>query len=650
MRFRYLALIILVSLIQIIYPIRSALGATITQPFGNAGHAGWRAGQTFTMPVSESGILTSIQVFNLAFRGPNGRGTAAGAVYSDSNRGTLIGTSTNTISDNITDNDNFQGVDGTFNFSNLALTAGTQYYFEVYKTSGSGSFTYTTTDSVYGGYQFYLAENYQAPNGPYSGGVAFWDSTAYAQYDLKFVITYTAGSPTPSISSSPTISGTTTYGQTLTSSTGTWNNTPTSYTYQWSRASTSGGSYVNISGATSNTYVLVPADVGQYLKVAVTATNSGGSATDTSTATTVIAKANQTITFDTPTAKTYGDSAFTLSASDTTTSGLSITYTSATTGICTISTRTVTLVAAGTCTINANQAGNSNYNAATQVQQSFNINKATPTFATWGNVTKTYGDANYTVTAPTVTGSLAGAFTYTSDSTSVISISGSTFTIAGAGSATITASFTPTDTANYNNATTTNNVTVSKANQTLSFATTSYSKGFNETQLVSAAGTGTGAITYSAGASTACSVNSSSGLVTITASSGSCTITASIATDANYNSASSSNSVTFTVSQGSTSTNVTIAVGTLVFRQAKNISATSSVAGRLTFKANNVVIPGCKNLVANAGNSYTRTCSYKPSTRGYVTITVTLNPTNPSYTGSTTRSERYFVTNRSGGR
>ena len=98
---------------------------------------------------------------------------------------------------------------------------------------------------------------------------------------------------TPANTAVPTISGTTTFGETLTSTTGSWSNTPTSYTYQWSRAATSGGSYTNISGAVNSTHRLVAADVGQYLKVTVTATNASGSASATSVATAQIA--NRTI-------------------------------------------------------------------------------------------------------------------------------------------------------------------------------------------------------------------------------------------------------------------------------------------------------------------------------------------------------------------
>jgi hypothetical protein len=94
--------------------------------------------------------------------------------------------------------------------------------------------------------------------------------------------------PSPAVTSSATISGTTMFNQVLTSTTGVWNNTPSTYAYQWLRAATSGGSYSSISGANSSTYTLAGADVGQFIKVAVTASNVGGPTTDTSTATAVI--------------------------------------------------------------------------------------------------------------------------------------------------------------------------------------------------------------------------------------------------------------------------------------------------------------------------------------------------------------------------
>ena len=76
----------------------------------------------------------------------------------------------------------------------------------------------------------------------------------------------------------PVISGTTTVGQTLTTSTGTWSGTLASYTFQWKRGGT------NIAGATGSTYLLVTADGGTNITCTVTATNTAGSASATSTA------------------------------------------------------------------------------------------------------------------------------------------------------------------------------------------------------------------------------------------------------------------------------------------------------------------------------------------------------------------------------
>jgi hypothetical protein len=75
----------------------------------------------------------------------------------------------------------------------------------------------------------------------------------------------------------PTISGTTKPGNTLTAQSGNWGgSTPINYTYQWKRDG------VNISGATSNTYIVTSGDIGKSLTVSVTAANTGGSATQLS--------------------------------------------------------------------------------------------------------------------------------------------------------------------------------------------------------------------------------------------------------------------------------------------------------------------------------------------------------------------------------
>ncbi len=82
-----------------------------------------------------------------------------------------------------------------------------------------------------------------------------------------------------------TISGVAQEGQTLTAGTGIWGGAPSlTYTYQWELCNASGGSCSNVSGATSSTYVLPGGDVGDTLRVAVTASNSVGSAPSTSEA------------------------------------------------------------------------------------------------------------------------------------------------------------------------------------------------------------------------------------------------------------------------------------------------------------------------------------------------------------------------------
>ena len=84
--------------------------------------------------------------------------------------------------------------------------------------------------------------------------------------------------PPPANTVLPAVSGTAQQGQTLSSSTGTWTNSPTGYAYQWQRCNSGGTSCSNISAATSQTYLLVLADVGATIRVAVTATNAGGPA------------------------------------------------------------------------------------------------------------------------------------------------------------------------------------------------------------------------------------------------------------------------------------------------------------------------------------------------------------------------------------
>jgi hypothetical protein len=101
-----------------------------------------------------------------------------------------------------------------------------------------------------------------------------------------------ASAAAPVNTAPPTISGTPTVGQTLTAGNGTWSNAPTAFAYQWLRCNGGGNSCAAIASATEKTYTLVAADVGQTIKVRVTASNADGSVAAESAATGQVAAAS----------------------------------------------------------------------------------------------------------------------------------------------------------------------------------------------------------------------------------------------------------------------------------------------------------------------------------------------------------------------
>jgi uncharacterized repeat protein (TIGR02543 family) len=100
----------------------------------------------------------------------------------------------------------------------------------------------------------------------------------------------------PINTASPTVSGSTTQGQTLSVTNGSWNTNlayaPTSYTYQWKRAGS------NISGATSSTYTTVTADIGNSITCTVTAVNNRGTLSANSSNGITIVASTYTLTYN----------------------------------------------------------------------------------------------------------------------------------------------------------------------------------------------------------------------------------------------------------------------------------------------------------------------------------------------------------------
>jgi hypothetical protein len=90
----------------------------------------------------------------------------------------------------------------------------------------------------------------------------------------------------------PTITGTTTQGQTLSEAPAFWSNDPNSYSYQWERCNTSGSNCEAITGATAQTYTLTAADVGSTVRVEETAINNEGESVPATSGPTAVVKAS----------------------------------------------------------------------------------------------------------------------------------------------------------------------------------------------------------------------------------------------------------------------------------------------------------------------------------------------------------------------
>lgn len=87
----------------------------------------------------------------------------------------------------------------------------------------------------------------------------------------------------------PQISGAPVALQTVTAAPGTWSgDSPITYSYQWQSCDAQGANCADIAGAIDSSYVLQDTDVGNTVRVAVTATNGAGAVTNTSTATGVV--------------------------------------------------------------------------------------------------------------------------------------------------------------------------------------------------------------------------------------------------------------------------------------------------------------------------------------------------------------------------
>ena len=148
----------------------------------------------------------------------------------------------------------------------------------------------------------------------------------------------------------------------------------------------------------------------------------------------------QTITFTALSAVTYGDAAFTVSATGGA-SGNPVTFTSSNPLVATCTGTngtTITILKTGTTTIRANQAGNSGYNAAAQVDQLLTVNTKGLTITGLTGVNKVYNGSTTATSSGTATYfGLVNSESFSVTGTPVLNFSdsnvgtGKTITIAG---------------------------------------------------------------------------------------------------------------------------------------------------------------------------------------------------------------------------
>jgi hypothetical protein len=113
-------------------------------------------------------------------------------------------------------------------------------------------------------------------------------------------------------------------------------------------------------------------------------------------------KANQTISFGALSGKAVGDPDFGVSA--TASSSLTVSFTATPASVCTISGYTVHITGAGACTITAKQAGDTNYNAAPEVPQLFNVSSASTSTGVTSSVNPSEFGQSVTFTATVTSG------------------------------------------------------------------------------------------------------------------------------------------------------------------------------------------------------------------------------------------------------
>jgi uncharacterized repeat protein (TIGR01451 family) len=416
---------------------------------------------------------------------------------------------------------------GTLTWNNAALPSGTSLKFQAAASnSAAGPFNFVGPDGTTG--TFFTS----------GASLSQFNGFRYLKYKALFATTVNTNTPTlndvtvcvntvssivtTTLTAAPatgTYGGTVNLSATLTDGTNGIGGKSVSFTLNGNSV---GSASTNASGvATLSNVSLTGINAGSYpTGVGASFAGDSGYTASNGTAALTVNKADQTITFNALADKTYGDADFGVSA--TATSGLTVSF--AASGNCTVTGSTVHITGAGSCTITASQAGDSNYNAATDVPRSFSIAKATATI-TLSNLSFTYDGNPHTATATTTPSGLTVVITYGAPTGPGHIVSPDP---TNAGSYPVTATI---NDPNYQG-TANDTLVIAKANQTITFGALSDKTYGDADFAVSASASSSLAVSFAAAGN--CTVTGNSVHIT---GAGSCTITASQPGDSNYNAA-----------------------------------------------------------------------------------------------------------------
>ncbi|WP_159456159.1 MBG domain-containing protein [Chitinophaga eiseniae] len=350
-----------------------------------------------------------------------------------------------------------------------------------------------------------------------------------------------------------------------------------------------------------------------------------------------VGPADQSISFTAITDKTYGNAAFTLNATASSTLPVSYRIVS---GPATINGNTVTLTGAGTVTIAASQPGNSAFKPAAAVNRTFNVAKATLT-VTAKNDTRTYNGAAYTggneadytgfVNGDNA-GRLTGTLTYSGTSQGAVNAGKYIITPGGLNSNDYTFI--------YNNG----SLIIQKAPQQITFtAPGNKNQGDADFPLVATTSSGL-PVSFTSNNTSTIAVAGSTGIV---GNAGTAIITASQAGNANYEAA---EPVMQTIVVTAYPLPVITAQGSTIFCEGGSVTLQSTAAPVYEWYRNNIRInsAGGRTLTVSESGSYTVKAIYPGNTGVTSTATnVTVNPLPAGHlqvNGNTTISKGESVT------